>query len=104
MRAGGEKLVDRVDVPLAASAALPRLTPPSKNLTVPVGAPVVALTVAVNVTCCRAFAGLGEAASAVVLARPLITSVRLPVLPANVPPAPYAAVMVWLPADNELVL
>ena len=36
--------------PVESSVAVPMLEPPSRKVTVPVGVPAVALTVAVNVT------------------------------------------------------
>jgi len=50
-----------------ASVALPKAVVPSKNMTVPVGVPEVAVTWAVNVTACPYVAGFSEEVTAVVV-------------------------------------
>jgi hypothetical protein len=60
--------VDKVATPLPLSAELPIVVAPSRNVTVPVGVPVVVeLTVAVRVTDCPSPDGLAEEISKVVL-------------------------------------
>ena len=72
---------------------------------VPVGA---GLTVAVNVTCCPATTGFGEAVSRVVVEVkpvPVTISVNVEdVEPANVALPEYAAVMEFAPKDRLLVV
>lgn len=77
---------------------------PSLNVTVPVGVPVLAVTVAVKDTLWPNVAGFAEATSAVVvLAGLTISSVPLDVLGAN-PVAPeYTAVMAWVPPARVAV-
>ncbi len=52
--------VTRVTVPVKSSAAVPRLTDPSKNSAVPVGIPPVLVVTAVKVTGAPWGAGLAE--------------------------------------------
>ena len=52
--------------PVESSVAVPMVEAPSTKATVPVGVPVVALTVAVNVTACPNTDGFLEEATAVV--------------------------------------
>ena len=52
--------------PVESSVAAPMLEPPSRNVTVPVGVPEVALTVAVKVTACPNTVGFLEEATDVV--------------------------------------
>jgi hypothetical protein len=67
--------VENVATPLALSADEPRVVPPSRNVTVPVGvpAPEDGLTVAVNVTCCPRTEGFSEDVSEVVVLIKLLT-------------------------------
>jgi hypothetical protein len=59
--------VVRVAWPLPSKVAVPRLVAPSKNSTVPVGVPVLELTVAVNVTDCPKTEGFADEARLVLL-------------------------------------
>ena len=65
MRAAFSAAVVSVAWPLASSVALPRVVAPSWKVTVPVGVPTPALTVAVKVTACPYVEGLAPLLSAV---------------------------------------
>ena len=99
-------LVVRVATPLV-SVAVPRLVEPSRKLTLPVGVPPLAVTVAVMVTVAPAAAGLGLAVKTVVVATGAAalttraTAVEVlvdrPAVPANV------AVRLWLAPAARLL-
>ncbi len=78
-------------------------TPPSANVTLPVGA--VPATVAVNVTAAPTSDGLPEVVSDVLLAALFTVCVSvLLVEPALPPSPPYVATMLWAPTLRLLVL
>src|SRR5207248_3525332 len=60
--------VVKLATPPVPRVAVPSVAVPSRNVTVPDGVPVAALTVAVNVTASPAADGLAEDASVVVVA------------------------------------
>lgn len=64
--------------PVESSVAVPMLDMPSRNVRVPVGVPVVALTVAKNVTACPNTVGFLEEAIAVVAAAVFTVRVAAP--------------------------
>ena len=64
---------------------VPRVTPASKNITDPIGRPMLPLTVAVKVTVLPARAGFCEEVSVVVLFARTVCKRTLELLPAKVP-------------------
>jgi len=62
-------LVLKAATPELFKTTVPRLLLPSKKSTVPVGVPLLPLTVALNVTALPATAGLGEEMTVTVLAK-----------------------------------
>ena len=76
---GSELIAGLVAVPPINATALPRLTPPTKNWTPPVGVPApggIALTVAVKVTVCPNTDGLAEDAVTAVVVEAWLTVTR----------------------------
>lgn len=81
---------------LVAREAVPRFTPPSKNVTDPV--PPAGATVAVSVIAWATFDGLSELVRVVVVAIGFTTSLtRLETAPEKLSSPPYAAVRLWVP-------
>src|SRR5438094_8571436 len=95
----------KLATPLALSAGLPSVLPPSRNVTVPVGvpAPGAALTVAVKLTACPKTDGLTDEASTVVEYWPglLTTCVKMgETLVVKLPSPPYCALIECVPAAS----
>jgi hypothetical protein len=94
-----------VACPAPFSVPVPSVVEPSRNVTVPVGAPTpggFALTVAVNVAACPNTDGLADELSVVVVLT-LLTTWDTPaeVLGLNLPSPPYTAVIVLVPAEVD---
>src|SRR5204862_2605161 len=85
--------------------AEPSTTPPSMNVTVPVGLPAPDVTVAVNFTCCPNVDGSGELVRAVAdeLAPDRFTRWKSTpdVLGAKLASPPYDTLMTWPPGDKD---
>src|ERR1700737_3283995 len=104
---GSELVAGLVAVPPLNRAGLPRLTPPKKNWTVPVGVPVpgaMALTVAVKVTDCPNTDGLAEDAVTVVAdeAWVTVTTTGDETLPLKWPSPSQWAVRLWVPTVSPM--
>src|SRR5438105_12216692 len=104
--------VVKVAWPAAVTVPVPKVLAPSLNVTVPLGVfelEALGVTVAVNVTAWPNSAGLGEAASVVVVAMADGGEVTVCVSAAEVLPLkfvspPYTAVIEWLATVRLLVV
>jgi len=95
-----------VAIPDPFKLPVPSVTASSRNVTVPVGVPVVVgVTVAVKVTDCPNTDGFVAEESAVSVAPGLTVCVRAAdVLPAKLASPPYTAVMGWVPTVSVVVV
>src|SRR5262245_532988 len=99
------KLVGNVAVPPAPTGAVPRTTPPSRNVTVPVGVPApgaTTATLAVKVTDWPVAAGLTDDSRATAVdARLTVWARAAEVLFAKSPVPAKEAVSAWLPTPSD---
>lgn len=88
--------------PVVSSVAVPMLDAPSRNVTVPVGVPVVELTVAVNVTACPNTVGFLEDVTAVVA--PAVFTFKVAAPDVTEPEELVNTARYWLPFCDMLAL